>query len=94
MEDKSQQNGEFTLLVSPDDEDVLPKETYPDLDGIELDEKRRAFIFGLMANSEIEGKILIENCDVAEKWIKNGIMPQPAKGKLRSIRVEAPATGG
>lgn len=41
----------------------------------DLAEKRRAFIFECMANAEIDGRILIENCAIADEWIKTGTRP-------------------
>lgn len=36
------------------------------------DELRRAWIFGLLASPEIDGKVLVENMARVERWLKSG----------------------
>ncbi len=47
------------------------------------DEQRRAFIFHKMADSSVDGKILVENMDAVCRWLKDGTMPKDRK--LKSI---------
>lgn len=35
----------------------------------------RLFIFEAMANSEIDGKILVENMNYVFEWVQNGVVP-------------------
>ena len=36
------------------------------------DELRRAWIFGLLATPDIDGKVLVENMSRVESWLKTG----------------------
>ena len=47
------------------------------------DEKRRAFVFECLANADIDGRILLKNCALAEEWIKSGTLPADEKPRLR-----------
>lgn len=47
------------------------------------EEQRRAFIFEHMASPDIDGKILVENMNMAAEWLKSGAMPklEPVRGR-------------
>jgi hypothetical protein len=45
------------------------------------DERRRTFVAEIMANSEIDGRILVENMDTLYKWLKDGLLPKKAGSK-------------
>ena len=45
------------------------------------DERRRSFIAEIMANSEIDGRILVANMDAVYKWVKDGAILTDAKVK-------------
>jgi hypothetical protein len=58
-----------------DDEDLTlpPEEPSPfDFCGHDPDQLRRAWIFGLLADSEIDGRVLVENMARVELWLKTG----------------------
>lgn len=48
----------------------------------DVDEKRRAFVVSQMANSDVEGKILVENMHAVCEWLKTGALPAQAVARL------------
>ena len=49
------------------------EETYPW--AADDDERRRSFVFEFMANSDIDGKLLIGNMDGVLQWLQSGKLP-------------------
>ena len=43
------------------------------------DEHRRAYIIPLMADANIDGRILVGNMDLVYQWLKNGTVPESRK---------------
>jgi hypothetical protein len=39
------------------------------------DEHRRVFVFDKMADSQIDGRILVENMNHVSLWLKDGVLP-------------------
>jgi hypothetical protein len=57
-------------IVEPNELDVC---TWTD----DVDEKRRAFVVNQMANSDVDGKVLVQNMHAVCEWLKSGALPVP-----------------
>ncbi len=78
--------------MSADDLEVsVDPPAYPDLDGVTLEEKRRAFIARhyLTNSAEIDGRILVSNLSTIEAWLREGAVPEEKKGRGKLKTVEA-----
>ncbi len=49
----------------------------------EGDEIRRAFVLDLMADSEVDGKILVQNMEMVFQWLKGGTTPLNPDKKVK-----------
>jgi hypothetical protein len=75
-------------MSEPDDEVELGGES-PDFVwfAADCDEQRRAFIFKLMANPEIDAAILVQNMHKVETWLRSGTVPtERPRGKLHAVK--------
>lgn len=60
---------------------------YPDCID-DIDEKRRAFILQFVGSPDIDGKIMVSNCEIARIWIETGKAPEdPRTVKIKAVRV-------
>lgn len=71
------------IELSPDDEDY-PWAMTPD-------EKLRCFIVEQMGNSEIDGKVLVENLQAVFDWVKTGAVPKGESKKLSRLKTVDPS---
>lgn len=62
--------------------EVVESETYPN--GQDIDEQRRAFVIYHMADSDIDGRVLVSNMDQVYRWLKSGETESKHVG-LRSV---------
>ena len=47
--------------------------------GGDLEEHRRWGVFNLLANSDIEARVLVQNMELVVKWLKTGEVPKQDK---------------
>lgn len=71
------------IACEPDDEDY-PWAMTPD-------EKLRCFIVEQMGNSEIDGKVLVENLQAVFDWVKTGAVPKGESKKLSRLKTVDPS---
>jgi hypothetical protein len=57
------------------------------------DEDRRWLIVEHMANSDIDGRILVQNMDMVYRWMKDGVVPA-AEPVRRPVRAKIEASNG
>ena len=50
------------------------------------DEHRRVFVFDRMANSDIDGKILVENMNHVSQWLKDGSLPKATRSAFKGSK--------
>ena len=57
----------------------------------EPDQKLKAFIVNLMANSDISGTILVENMERVFRWVRDGevVTKENGKEKLRRVKKDS-----
>ena len=60
----------------------------------EGDEIRRAFIIDVMADADIDGKVLVENMDAIFHWLKSGELPKKVKKPNAIHRSDAQMESG
>lgn len=68
-----------------DDEEEVPPFTPICTWSDNEDEHRRAFIISHMGNSEIEGKVLVDNMQRVFEWLKLGAVPKAKEQKKATI---------
>jgi hypothetical protein len=50
-------------------------------------EQRRAWVLSYLASSEIDGKILVENCALLTAWLESGTAPpKEAPRNIRQVK--------
>ena len=80
-----------TRTQDDDGDDELEVEFVPqsDLDVCtwtdDVDEKRRAFVVNQMANSDVDGRVLVENMHAVCEWLKSGHLPAEARAKPKVV---------
>jgi hypothetical protein len=73
-------------MADDNPDDILDTEPAPFEFCKSDDELRRAWIFGILANSDIAGTALVENMALVERWLKTGETGSKDKPALKVAR--------
>jgi hypothetical protein len=70
-------NPEIEIEIEAEDLPLYPADA-------PFEEQRRAWVFSYLASSEIDGKILAENCQLLTEWLESGHQDKP--GNIRRVK--------